>query len=224
MTINSTIRTRVEEALLNIEQSESVRILYACESGSRAWGFASQDSDFDVRFLYVREPDWYFSIDVERRRDVIERPISDQLDVSGWDLRKALNLLRKSNPPLARGNFRDYLRGEEVWVKKYFYVLRPLLAILWIEEGRGVVPIQFRTLLDAVVRDPALRQAIDGLLDRKLAGDELDRGPRIPIISAFIERELDRLEQVTVEQDRPESDWAALNDLFRKLVREAWAE
>ena len=75
-------------------------VLYACESGSRAWGFASTDSDYDVRFLYLRRPSWYLSIDLEARRDVIERPIDDELDVSGWDLRKALKLFLKSNPPL----------------------------------------------------------------------------------------------------------------------------
>ena len=68
------------------------------QSGSRAWGFASRDSDYDVRFLYVHRQDWYLS--VEDRRDVIELPISEDLDVSGWELRKALRLLRKSNPPL----------------------------------------------------------------------------------------------------------------------------
>lgn len=61
-------------------------------------GFPSQDSDYDVRFIYVRPMDWYLSI--RDRRDVIERPISDQLDINGWDLRKALQLFRKSNPPL----------------------------------------------------------------------------------------------------------------------------
>jgi predicted nucleotidyltransferase len=75
-----------------------VRVLYACESGSRAWGFASHDSDYDVRFLYVHPRDWYLSVD--ERRDVIEQPLDDELDVSGWELRKALRLLRKSNPPL----------------------------------------------------------------------------------------------------------------------------
>ncbi len=69
-------------------------------SGSRAWGFPSKDSDYDLRFLYVRRRDWYLSIDLEHRRDVIERPITSNLDVSGWDMRKALQLLRKSNPPL----------------------------------------------------------------------------------------------------------------------------
>ncbi|HAO31789.1 MAG TPA: hypothetical protein DCQ84_02400, partial [Candidatus Competibacteraceae bacterium] len=88
------------ERLTAIEQSESVRILYACESGSRAWGFASPDSDYDVRFIYVHARDWYLSINAERRRDVIERPIEDLLDINGWDLRKALQLMYKSNPPL----------------------------------------------------------------------------------------------------------------------------
>jgi hypothetical protein len=63
-------------------------------------GFESTDSDWDVRFIYVHPRDWYLSIDVEDKRDVIERPINDELDISGWDLRKALKLLRKSNPPL----------------------------------------------------------------------------------------------------------------------------
>jgi uncharacterized protein len=89
---------RVHNALAGIEAARNVRVLYACESGSRAWGFASRDSDFDVRFLYVHPRDWYLS--VEAGRDVIELPIAADLDVSGWELRKALRLLRKSNPPL----------------------------------------------------------------------------------------------------------------------------
>ena len=90
----------IRDKLLEIQGEENVHIFYACESGSRAWGFPSANSDYDVRFLYVRERDWYLSIDVETKRDVIECPINDELDVSGWDLRKALSLLRKSNPPL----------------------------------------------------------------------------------------------------------------------------
>ena len=79
---------RVRNALAQVEAERNVRVLFACESGSRAWGFASRDGDYDVRFLYVH------------RRDVIEQPIANDLDVSGWELRKALRLLRKSNPPL----------------------------------------------------------------------------------------------------------------------------
>jgi uncharacterized protein len=71
-----------EEILIRldrIEAEEDVRIFYACESGSRAWGFESTDSDWDVRFIYMRRRDWYLSIDVEEKRDVIERPINDEL-------------------------------------------------------------------------------------------------------------------------------------------------
>src|SRR5258708_16293983 len=92
------VHQRVRDALAQVEAERHVRVLFACESGSRAWGFASRDSDYDVRFLYVHQRDWYLS--VEDHRDVIELPISDDLDVSGWELRKALRLLRKSNPPL----------------------------------------------------------------------------------------------------------------------------
>src|SRR5258708_31381471 len=92
------VHQRVRDALAQVEAERHVRVLFACESGSRAWGFASRDGDYDVRFLYVHRRDWYLS--VEDRRDVIERPIADDLDVSGWELRKALRLLRKSNPPL----------------------------------------------------------------------------------------------------------------------------
>lgn len=84
--------------LPKIEQEENVQILFACESGTRAWGFPSLDSDYDVRFVYVRPVEWYLSI--EDRRDVIERPINNMLDINGWDLRKALQLFGKSNPPL----------------------------------------------------------------------------------------------------------------------------
>src|SRR5712692_7457134 len=88
----------IKQVLHDIEVQEQVSILYACESGSRAWGFASHDSDYDVRFLYARTKAAYLRLDPPR--DVIERPIVDNLDVNGWDIFKALRLLRKSNPPL----------------------------------------------------------------------------------------------------------------------------
>src|SRR5258708_28268733 len=94
--MKETILSELDE----IQRTEKARIVYACESGSRAWGFPSADSDYDVRFIYVRPRDWYLSIDLERRADVSELLINDELDVSGWDIRKALQLLRKSNPPL----------------------------------------------------------------------------------------------------------------------------
>ena len=92
------MKEKIVDSLRQIEMQENVAVFYACESRSRAWGFPSQDSDYDVRFLYLRPVDWYLSI-IEKR-DVIERPLTDQLDINGWDLKKALGLFRKSNPPL----------------------------------------------------------------------------------------------------------------------------
>ncbi|MDX1458817.1 MAG: nucleotidyltransferase domain-containing protein [Marinobacter sp.] len=89
---------RILETLERIEWERDVEILYACESGSRAWGFASPDSDYDVRFIYAGNLDRYLT--VERVRDVIELPIVDELDVNGWDVKKALGLMRSSNPTL----------------------------------------------------------------------------------------------------------------------------
>lgn len=94
------IQSEIQRRLDTIEHENNVTILLACESGSRAWGFASSDSDYDVRFIYLRHPDWYLAVDLEEKRDVIETPIEGVWDINGWDLRKALRLYRKSNPPL----------------------------------------------------------------------------------------------------------------------------
>ena len=250
-------RHEIETRLVAIEQQEGVRILYACESGSRAWGFPSADSDFDVRFIYAHSPEWYLSI--QDRRDVIERPLENLIDESGWDVRKALNLLRKSNPPLlewiqspivyradlrfmeglkslmpvyysprhcmyhylhmARGNIREYLKGERVWVKKYFYVLRPLLGCRWIEAGQGVVPMEFGKLVEGVAINADLLEAIQRLLADKLAGREMDDGPRVPIFHDFFDRELPRLEEVVGAMPTGQApDYERLDGLFRSAI------
>lgn len=90
--------SEIERTLNEIENRENVKILYAVESGSRAWGFASRDSDYDVRYIYVRRPEDYVRVD--EIRDTIEGPLDDVMDFSGWDLRKALGLLLRTNPSL----------------------------------------------------------------------------------------------------------------------------
>lgn len=247
-----TMKNNIQSHLAQIESEENVTIFYACESGSRAWGFPSADSDYDIRFLYIHPVEWYLSVD--EKRDVIERPLTEQLDINGWDIRKALRLFRKSNPPLlewlgspivykeqtdivvrmrklaesyysplacfhhylhmAYGNFREYLRGERVWTKKYFYVLRPILAINWIEQGYGVAPTAFGTLVERLVKDPALLAAIQALIEQKRQGVEMAEGPRIPAISEFIEGELTRLEHgISAPPNHPPT--TELDALFR---------
>jgi predicted nucleotidyltransferase len=92
------IQDKIISELDSIEKEYDVKIILASESGSRAWGFPSNDSDYDVRFIYVNKKDWYLTI--AEKRDVIELPIDSALDINGWDLRKSLQLMRKSNSPL----------------------------------------------------------------------------------------------------------------------------
>ena len=92
------MRGKIQEQIRRIEESENIKILLAVESGSRAWGFASPDSDYDVRFIYVRQPEAYLRL--RPMRDVIEWQLDDVLDINGWDVKKALQLLKKSNPTI----------------------------------------------------------------------------------------------------------------------------
>ena len=261
-------RAAVGQALANIERDHDVRIVYACESGSRGWGFASPDSDYDARFIYVHRRDWYLSV-LERtapgqpQRDVIELPIDDELDVSGWDLRKALRLLVKGNPTLlewlrspivyqqapvvadglralvtscydpvaawhhylsmAWGNYRGYLRGDQVRTKKYLYVLRPLLACQWIERHPTPPPMAFEELLATLLPHGPVREAIDALLVIKRASAEVAAGPRIGAISDWIEVELARTDAISsslaatlAKRDKPDLD--CIDDWFRHVL------
>lgn len=88
----------IEQKLNEIEQAKGVRILHAAESGSRAWGFASPDSDYDVRFVYVRPKKDYLRLD--ETKDVIEWQLDEVLDINGWDLKKALRQFVRGNATL----------------------------------------------------------------------------------------------------------------------------
>lgn len=251
---------QIQSRLECIESDHDVRVVYACESGSRAWGFPSTDSDYDVRFIYLHPTNWYLT--VEEKRDVIEYPVDENLDISGWDLRKALQLFRKSNPPLfewldspivyaepysiagklrelaktyysppacifhylhmADRNFRQYLNDEQVWTKKYFYVLRPILAIKWIEAGYGVSPTAFGSLLNRMVSSEKLKAEINTLIELKRQGDELEYGPRNPVISEFIESEMMRLESTRTEYQYDRAPYENLDEIFQDGLREVW--
>ena len=91
------IKTDILHRLATVEVAENVKILLAVESGSRAWGFESVNSDYDVRFIYTRPKEWYLWIDLEEQSDVIVHEIVDEIDLNGWDIRKALKLFWKSN-------------------------------------------------------------------------------------------------------------------------------
>lgn len=244
----------LEAHLAAIEQEHDVVILYACESGSRAWGFESPDSDYDVRFIYVHKLDWYLT--VSPQRDVIELPINDDLDINGWELRKALGLLKKGNATLvewlkspivyqknsyfiwwmrraieatyqperafhhylhmAQRNYREYLQGEQVRFKKYLYVLRPMLAATWVEQYKSSAPMLFDHLVNDLVKDDSLKQAINDLLEIKRSVSEAEYGEKIPLLNHFIDVELTRLKSVVIDDTTP--NFTILDELLNDIV------
>ena len=92
------MKENILQELNRLEQELHIKILYAVESGSRAWGFASTNSDWDVRFIYVHRKNWYLALD--EGKDNYEKILPSDIDLVGWDLKKALKLFQKSNPPL----------------------------------------------------------------------------------------------------------------------------
>ena len=262
--IPAEIRAEIMRRLARTEREEGVRIVLAIESGSRAWGFASPDSDFDVRFIYGRPADWYLAIDLEERRDVIEYAITDDIDLNGWDVRKALRLFWKSNPTfiewiqspityieaggfaqatrrvlssvhscergihhyrnMAKTNYRGYLRADRVPLKKYFYVLRPLLAVRWIEQYGTAPPIEFSKLMHLIEDQSELLADVHALLQKKSVTLELGLSEPVSSINAFVEAELERLETATVQSAGDPIPVEQLSDLFHATLRELTAD
>lgn len=260
--IPADIRAEILRRMHAAEQEHGVRVLLAVESGSRAWGFASPNSDYDARFIYVHPRDWYLSVGLEEQRDVIEYPIVDDIDLNSWDLRKALRLFSKSNPAfaewiqspilyhqftsfvtaarellpkvyscehgiyhyrsMAKTNYRGYLRGDLVPLKKYFYVLRPLLSVKWLERYQRPAPIEFHQLLHLIEDKPALLRDIDTLLDRKRAAPEMGLSAPVASINAFIESELERLDSAIPAPSQRGDVLPDLNAVFRSTLLQAW--
>lgn len=259
--ISDEIKTEILKRLVATEKEHDVRILLAIESGSRAWGFASPNSDYDVRFIYVKnDKNWYLSVDLEDKRNVIEYPIVDDIDLNGWDIRKTLKLLWKSNPALvewiqpaiiyinqgdflarmqallpkiyssehgihhyrsmAKTNYRGYLREDLVPLKKYFYVLRPLLAARWLETYKTPAPIEFEKLLHLLSGQNDILDAIFALLEKKKIAAELAKDKPIRILNDFIENELIRLENNPPEKSVIVGKMDDLNQLFLEIVNE----
>ncbi len=213
-----------------------------------------------MRYIYVRKKADYLRLD--QPRDTIEGPLDDVLDFSGWDVRKALYLLRKTNPSLmewayspivyrttplwedlaqrfpaffstkssmqhylsmATTNWTKHMQGESVKLKRYLYVLRPILSCRWLEAHASVPPICFDELCAAVL-PTELKEPIADLLRRKKAAEEAERAPHIPVLDAFICQELPRYRKIAGElPDTQVAGYEALNALFLDVLDRAEA-
>jgi len=249
------IKKEILDKLSAIEQKEEVRVLYAVESGSRAWGVESPDSDYDVRFVYVRCREDYLRL--EEQKDVIEWQLDEVLDINGWDLKKTLVQFHKGNATLfewanspivyktteewkavyenaksyfsvkaalyhyygtANSTFKQYLQEDQVKYKKYVYALRPLLACKFIEKEHAIPPVRFEDLLKQALPAELLAE-IERMLEIKACSDEKDLHPKLPVIQAYIEKEIDRYGQLSKSMaDDRNPDWTALDKVFLQIV------
>ncbi len=253
---------QIQDRLDAIERESHVRILYACESGSRAWGCPSKDSDWDVRMVYMHEPDWY--LDVAEKKDVVDAGIKQGdggvFDVSGWDLRKALRLYGGSNaaiqewlasplvyrrqgpllellrrhastvfsPIAAWHHYRSLVAGmlqkdpdpQARSVKRWMYILRPLLVLRWLERHEGVPPMTLAELLAQAEVDASLKAGVGELVQAKLASVEKGAFAPAPAVLAFAAETWDRV-QSGAFKPAPAKGRVDLGQIFRTCLR-AW--
>jgi hypothetical protein len=256
--INPQVSSEIQGELLRIAEDNNIRILYACESGSRGWGFSSPDSDYDVRFIYLHPTSWYLSI--LPQDDGMDLFIDKELDINGWDIRKVLRLLIKSNvtpfewlqSPIvyqadedfkaalwslsqhffqARPSIQQYLglasnsmrkgllNDTEINIKKYFHVLRPLLAAIWIAEHKTAAPMTFSDLVPALQSFPHIEGIVMELWEQKLQLNEKDTIKQIPELNDFIQREINKCHSLAenIEETAVRTDM--LDAFFRMVIQ-----
>lgn len=232
--------------------------IYMAESGSRAWGFPSPDSDYDVRFIFAHPIDHYLSLDADNLSDIQYK--KNDHDFAGWELRKALRLAYNSNPSLIEwinspiryfehGSFRNELyhllhehvspcrlahhylnfmrniRGKylsdftgEYTLKRYFYALRPIFAILWMSANNyEIPPVNFHNLIPPNL-DPALRTEIDQMLALKAQGNNATNYES-STVDAYIKSWYDSGHIAAAQFPVRHFPIEPLNDLFRRTLR-----
>ncbi len=250
------MKTTILQLLSQLEQQKGIRIRYACESGSRAWGFPSPDSDYDIRFIYLHPREWYLS--VNEGEDNIRSMPDQLLDGNGWDFRKFLRMMHTSNASvfewlhspvtyledkpftdalralaggyfqpkrvmhhylgIATGMLEKEFREAEVKIKKYFYVLRPVLSASWIAEKGTSPPVDFYELLPLIQSKEPVYQAIMDLLKQKEMALEGEKVQRVALLDDFVAAEMERCETIARTLEKRQVEWDAINDFYRKIL------
>lgn len=248
------MRTTIQQKLIEIKKQHRIKILYSCESGSRAWGFPSPDSDYDVRFIYSRPIEEYLTI--QPKKDHLSFPINDELDIYGWDISKVLQLISRSNTTpfewlqspviyredktfkeelwklcqsyfCPRSNIHHYLgvakgatetmQGEEIRIKKLFYVLRPMLAAIWCAERDTIAPMSIFPLMDMLSKN--LQEKVLSLIELKSTAAE---GYLIKIdddIKVWIDKTFEYCMEASQKIERKTFDIKKADEFFRKMIQ-----
>ncbi|HIP22034.1 MAG TPA: nucleotidyltransferase domain-containing protein, partial [Rhodobacteraceae bacterium] len=247
--------------LAEIAAEEDIRILLAIESGSRAWGFHSPDSDYDVRFIYTRPLDWHLKLG--KKRDVVERPIDDELDLSGWELSKALTLALSSNAVIGEWlqspiryiaepealekllsftsralsrksvswHYLSLLKQQQkrlhnpdgsVRLKRYFYTLRPTLALRWMRlHNQPMPPMAMAELVAGCALSVGTQEALTHITVLKMKVKEQAESAETPqILNDLIAEESALAEAwlATAEHHAHKEHWQQANQIHKELT------
>ena len=246
--------------LAELEAEHGVQVRFACESGSRAWGFPSPDSDYDIRFVYQYPRLRYLS--VSESRDTIQiapDPGSlHDLDGSGWDLRKFLRLMHASNASvfewlqspivyfedaefttqlrrltteyfqprrvihhylgIATGVLRREFQGPAVKIKKYFYVLRPVLCARWIACHKTVPPVDFYELLPLLESLSDITNCLQDLLQQKQSAMEADQVDRVPLLDNFVTATMQECDAAARLMAFSTPRWDSIDRFYRRIL------
>ena len=228
------IKSEVLTTLSDLEFKYNIKIITAIESGSRAWGFASPDSDCDIRFIYRHEPEWYLSV-IEQYTEfenngAINLPINDDLDIAGWDLKKALGLMLKSNPPLIEWLHSPIVYRQDLAVTQHLQKLAaqyysPKSCIhhylhmakgnfnQYLNKKDEVLHKKYLYVIRPILacrwiesRNNMAPMEIDALIAKKRMGSELSLGPPIKTLNDFLCSEILRLEDAAKTFESPRHD------------------
>ncbi len=256
-TEDKTVTRKINSTIDYICQTKEIHCQLAIESGSRAWGFLSQDSDFDVRLIYCHNSDYYLSIFEQKDTfEFIDNQLFDvPFDIGGWDIKKALNLMYKSNtvifewlnsPIIYQSNDKliknlheiqnDYFNPKAVFyhyqgmarnanstldltqpikLKKWFYLLRALLACNWVMQKQCMPPVSITPMFDLL--KPPITKEIQELIILKANQDESYTHTLSARLQQFI---YDLYNSISPDNlsDRPKGSIEPLNQIFKQAI------
>ena len=259
--MNGEIKQNIMRKLYQTELDHQVKIPLAIESGSRGWGFAATNADYDCRFLYVHNKNWYLS--VFEKKDFIEYAADEVYDIRGYDIVRALRDIVSAkayiyewlssnvvyirneyivgklralaaeffNPipishhflGLARNMLGDIAGTDEAKIKKYFYILRPIINLNFIWQYRKMPHMEFDRNLAEASPAPEICAAIHELKERKLAMREHDKIPQHKLLISFFEAETQKFESRLKEMKHEKNkNCDAVDKTFRSIIEDLW--
>ena len=255
------IKQTILQKLHKTEENYHVKIPLAIESGSRGWGFAATNADYDCRFLYVHQKDWYLS--VLERKELIEYAVDEVFDIQGYDISRAIKYIMKPqatlyewissnvvyirNEPilaklqelaieffnpipisyhylsLAKKMFSEINDVETAKIKKYFYILRPIANLNYIQQHGKMPYMEYDRTLAEIDLNPEIYSAIRELKAQKMAAREHYLIPKFEPLTRYFQDELARFEICLKDMKHAKTkNYELADSIFRSIIEDVW--